>query len=124
MSETRIVRIGAFETVDPVHHLRDPHVLAIVRPWADVGNVGTLVLSSLESRFGARYLGRLAKPGDFYDFTRYRPTIYFEEGNRRVNRLMPQLEKHYEEKAQKKVSRLSPELVSFLRQMGSPFNEG
>lgn len=85
MSETKIARIGAFETVEPVPPLRDPHVLAILRPWADAGNAGRLVLSSLESRFGARYLGKLARPGNFYDFTRYRPAIYSKEGDRNVS---------------------------------------
>jgi hypothetical protein len=39
----------------------------------------------LEAQFGAKELGRLARPGNFFDFTRYRPTLYFEEGIRRVN---------------------------------------
>jgi predicted ATP-grasp superfamily ATP-dependent carboligase len=33
----------------------------------------------LESQFGARELANLAKPGHFFDFTRYRPTLYLEE---------------------------------------------
>jgi len=79
------MRIGAFELSDPLPKLREPHALAMLRPWIDVGSVGTLSLSQLESHFGAKELGKLAKPGEFFDFTRYRPTIYFREGHREVS---------------------------------------
>ena len=78
------MRIGAFELNEPVPELKDPLVLAILRPWIDVNNVGSLVLRGLEAQFGARELGRLAKPGLFFDFTRYRPTVYYERGIRRM----------------------------------------
>jgi hypothetical protein len=78
------MRIGAFEIQEPLPELREPHVLASLRPWVDVNNVGTLTLDGLEARFGARELGRLAEPGLFYDFTRYRPVLYYEGGERRV----------------------------------------
>lgn len=70
--------------MEPVPNLRETHALATLHPWVDVGSVGTLALSWLEARFEAQELGRLAKPGNFFDFTRYRPTIYFEEGRRQV----------------------------------------
>jgi len=79
------MRIGAFELSDPLPKLREPHALAMLRPWIDVGSVGTLSLSQLESHFGAKELGKLARPGEFFDFTRYRPTIYFREGHREVS---------------------------------------
>jgi len=41
-----------------------------------------MVLKELSTRYGAVELGKLAKPGTFYDFTRYRPTIHLEEGIR------------------------------------------
>ena len=72
------MRIGAFEVKDPVPELNDPYVFAILRPWIDVNNVGTLVLDELETQSGAEELARLAKPGLFFDFTRYRPTLYLE----------------------------------------------
>ena len=78
------MRLGAFELNDPVPELREPHALAILQPWIDVGNVGTLTLSRLESHLKATELGRLAKPGNFFDFTRYRPTLYLKEGNREL----------------------------------------
>ena len=76
------MRIGAFELRDPLPECNEPYVLAVLRPWIDVNNVGTLVLKELATRFGAPELGRLSKPGQFYDFTRYRPVIHLEEGIR------------------------------------------
>jgi len=79
------VRIGAFEFSEPLPALRDPHAVAMLRPWIDVGSVGTLTVLGLESRFGARELGRLARPGNFFDFTRYRPTAYLKAGHREMS---------------------------------------
>ncbi len=78
------MRIGAFEIDEPIPKLRQPYAFAILRPWIDVNNVGTLLLNGLERQFGAKELGRLARPGNFFDFTRYRPIIYFEENIRKV----------------------------------------
>jgi predicted ATP-grasp superfamily ATP-dependent carboligase len=82
VSEERFVRIGAFELQDPLPECNEPYVLAVLRPWIDVNNVGTLVLKELAVRFGATEFGKLSKPGQFYDFTRYRPIIHLEEGIR------------------------------------------
>lgn len=79
------MRIGAFEVKEPIPELNEPYLFAILRPWIDVNNVGTLVLNELETQYGAKELARLAKPGHFFDFTRYRPTLYYEEGIRRVS---------------------------------------
>ena len=79
------MRIGAFELSEPIPELKDPFALAILRPWIDVNNVGTLLLNGLETQLGANELGRLAKPGHFFDFTRYRPMLHLEEGVRKVN---------------------------------------
>jgi predicted ATP-grasp superfamily ATP-dependent carboligase len=76
------VRIGGFQLRDPVPECKEPYVLATLRPWIDVNNVGSLVLNELEARLKATELGMLSKPGLFYDFTRYRPTIHLEEGVR------------------------------------------
>ncbi|NWF94436.1 MAG: PAC2 family protein [Syntrophaceae bacterium] len=78
------MRIGAFELNEPIPELKDPYVLAILRPWIDVNNVGTLILNGLERDLGAKELGRLARPGNFFDFTRYRPTLYYEGDVRRI----------------------------------------
>ena len=79
------MKLGAFELDEPVPELRDPHVLTMLRPWIDVGSIGTLVLTWLETHFHAQSLGKLVRPGEFYDFTRYRPTIYMQEGQRLVD---------------------------------------
>src|SRR5512136_1904551 len=76
------MRVGAFEISEPPPELREPHALAVLQPWIDVGNVGTLVLSRLESQWNAAELGRLLRPGTFFDFTRYRPVLYTKEDRR------------------------------------------
>jgi hypothetical protein len=78
------VQIGVFELDEPVPHLRDPHLMVALRPWIDVGSVGTLVLQTLETHFIAQDLGRIRRPGEFYDFTRYRPTLTRRGGIRHV----------------------------------------
>lgn len=67
--------IGSFEINEPLPELKTPHAIAMLRPWIDVGSVGTLVLDKMEGLYGAKELGKLTRPGNFYDFTRYRPTI-------------------------------------------------
>ena len=72
------MRIGNFEVNLPLPELKAPHVIAVLRPWVDAGSVCTLVLQRLETRFGARELARLSRPGSFYDFTRYRPITHYK----------------------------------------------
>ncbi len=76
------MRVGAFEIAEPVPELQNTCAIAMLRPWIDVGRVGTLVLNKLEARLGAKELGRLATPGKFFDFTRYRPRMSLAEGRR------------------------------------------
>ena len=76
------MKIGAFEIQEPVPELREPHVIAMLRPWIDAGNVGTLTMERLEQHLGAQEIGKLAQPGNFFDFTRYRPTTRIVEGRR------------------------------------------
>ena len=78
------MRIGAFELNEPLPELKDPHVFAMVRPWVDVGSVGTLTLNRLERFMGSKELGRLARPGTFFDFTRYRPNMRLVDGKREI----------------------------------------
>lgn len=79
------MKVGVFELIDPLPELKEPHVIAMLRPWIDVGNVGTIALTKLERHLGAKELGRIARPGNFYDFTRYRPIMRTTEGNRVLN---------------------------------------
>ena len=74
--------VGAFELQEPVPQLRRPHLITMLKPWIDVGSVGTLTLNFLEEHFGAVELGKIQRPGRFYDFTRYRPTVVWKENQR------------------------------------------
>ena len=76
------MRIGDFEFPEPLPELKDPHVLAVLRPWIDVGNVGTLSMRRLERHLESKEIGRLTKPGRYYDFTRYRPKSVLKQGVR------------------------------------------
>ena len=87
------MRIAAFEIHEPVPELREPHVFTMVRPWVDVGSVVTTTLGRLERHYGAKELGRLARPGEYFDFTRYRPTMKMVEGQREVT--LPSSVIHY-----------------------------
>ncbi len=78
------MRAGAFDIPEPVPELKEPHVLAVLQPWVDVGNVGTLVLSRLDARWNGAELGRLLRPGTFFDFTRYRPVLYLKDDRREL----------------------------------------
>ena len=76
------MRIGEFELRDPLPELNRPIAIAMLRPWIDVGKVGTLSLNILQRHLGAKELGRLAEPGKFFDFTRYRPRMRTVNGER------------------------------------------
>ena len=78
------MKVGEFELVEPVPELSEPHVFTMIRPWIDVGNVASIALNRLERHFDAKEFGRLARPGKFFDFTRYRPTIGLVEGRREL----------------------------------------
>lgn len=79
------MKLGEFELNEPLPELKDPHLLAVLRPWIDVGRVGSMSLNRLERHLRAKELGRLHRPGLFYDFTRYRPRSFFNEGKREVS---------------------------------------
>ncbi len=76
------MRLGDFEVTEPLPELKNPHVLAVLKPWIDVGSVGSLGLARIERHLRAVELGRLARPGRFYDFTRYRPRTFRNRGVR------------------------------------------
>ncbi|MFQ5826909.1 MAG: PAC2 family protein, partial [Dehalococcoidia bacterium] len=78
------MKVGAFVLDEPLPDLKNAHALAMLSPWVDIGRVGGGALSALETRFGARPLGKLETPGTFFDFTRYRPTVYRKGGGREV----------------------------------------
>jgi hypothetical protein len=78
------VKIGAFEVYGPLPELNEPYAFAIIRPWIDVSGVGTMVLRELEAQFQTRQVATLARPGNFFDLTRYRPTVRIEGGIRNM----------------------------------------
>jgi predicted ATP-grasp superfamily ATP-dependent carboligase len=87
------MRIGCFKLHDPVPELHEPCAFACLTPWIDVNGVGSLVVKELERRLSAAELGTLSRPGRFYDFTRYRPTISLEHGIRDLS--IPTTHLHY-----------------------------
>ena len=76
------MRVGEFELAAPMPEMHNTVAIGMLRPWVDVGRVGTLSLRKLEQYLGAKELGRLAKPGKFFDFTRYRPRMRIVNGKR------------------------------------------
>ena len=84
LCQDTVMRIGSFELQEPLPELRKPHIISSLRPWIDAGSVGTLALARLERHLGAKDLGSLATPGTYFDFTRYRPMMYYSEGQRRT----------------------------------------
>jgi hypothetical protein len=77
------MNIGLFELDEPLPVLRSPHLVTILHPWVDAGSVGTLVLDLLEKHFHAAQLGRMTRPGHFFDLTRYRPSVAYR-GDERI----------------------------------------
>ena len=76
------MRVGPFKLAEPVPESRNALAIAMLRPWIDVGRVGTLALRRLENHYGAREIARLSRPGTFFDFTRYRPRMGFSGSER------------------------------------------
>ena len=75
MNGTLIMKIGDFEIEIPDPPLHDPHCIAILKPWINVGNVGKIVLRRLGKIYASERIGKLERPSKFYDFPRYRPEI-------------------------------------------------
>lgn len=78
------MRVGAFEIHEPIPEIKNPEAIAILKPWIDAGDVGTITVSWLEKLLQAQPLAELSRPGTFFDFTRYRPTLYRSDGQSRV----------------------------------------
>ena len=78
------MKIGDFEIHMPDPPLEDPHCIAILKPWINVGNVGKIALGRLDKIYGSEQIGQLDRPSKFYDFTRYRPEIRIKDGVRSV----------------------------------------
>ena len=60
-------------------------MLAILEQWVNASSVGTLTLSWLERHFQAEDIGRIERPGNFFDFTATGLTVYYdEEGHKQI----------------------------------------
>lgn len=86
-------QIGPFEMVEPLPELREPRMLVALQPWIDVGSVATMALAFLGESLDAKPLGQLSRPGRYFDFTRYRPMLSREGGQRHVT--VPNSRLHY-----------------------------
>ncbi len=73
------MRLGWFDTVEPVPELRNPHVIMVIPSWLNAGESACLALHVIEEHVDAQPLGLLISPGEFFDFTRYRPTMTIKD---------------------------------------------
>lgn len=74
------MKLGWFETVDPVPELRNVHVFVVIPPWLNAGESARLAVEYLQENTGAQPLAQLSAPGEFFDFTRYRPNVALVDG--------------------------------------------
>lgn len=75
---------GAFELAEPLPEIKDPRMVMSLSPWIDVGSVGTSALEFLEDEWEAQDVAKLSRPGEFFDFTRYRPQLRRVDGAREI----------------------------------------
>jgi len=78
------MKLRAFDLDEPVPELKEPHAIAMLKPWVDVGGVGSIIISWMENQLNVKDLAKLQRPGDFFDFTRHRPTSFVSAGHRRM----------------------------------------
>ena len=76
------MRVSDFEIKNLENPLRNPHCIATLDPWINVGNVGKNVIHRLSEMYSIVQIGELLNPSNFYDFTRYRPEIFIKAGIR------------------------------------------
>ena len=48
------MKIASFEIADPMPEISNPRAIAILKPWVDVGNVGTIALNALEKNMESK----------------------------------------------------------------------
>lgn len=74
------MRLGWFDTIDPVPELVNPHAFVVIPSWLNAGESAVMALNALEEFNHAKPLASLVTPGEFFDFTRYRPITSMKEG--------------------------------------------
>ena len=59
------MNVGDFELIETVPDFSDSETIAfaMLRPWIDVGRVGTVALNKLQENLEAKEIGKLLKPG-------------------------------------------------------------
>ena len=67
------MNISEFISDHPIPEMKNTRAIAILKPWIDVGRVGSLTLVKLEEMLGAKEFFKFRKPGKYFDFTRIRP---------------------------------------------------
>jgi hypothetical protein len=72
--------IGDFQLNKTINEAISVEVIAMLSPWVDVGGVGKIVINRLRDYVNAFEIASLDRPGKFYDFTRYRPTVHVNSG--------------------------------------------
>ncbi len=78
------MKVGVFHIDEPLPELQKPHAIAVLSPWIDVCDVDSLTLKMMLVYLHANPLGELVKPGKYFDFTRYRPSMHLVKGEREV----------------------------------------
>lgn len=76
------MNINEFKLDIPIGSYSNSHFISILRPWINVGNVGHNVISRLVDIFELEEIGELSRPSKYYDMTRYRPEILYENSER------------------------------------------
>ena len=74
------MRLGWFDAIDPVPELQNPHAFVVIPSWLNAGESAVMALGALEEYSHAKPLASLVTPGEFFDFTRYRPITSIKEG--------------------------------------------
>ncbi|APV44702.1 putative ATP-dependent carboligase, ATP-grasp superfamily [Dehalogenimonas formicexedens] len=78
------MKISLFDSVDPVPELKNPHVFVTIPPWLNAGESARLAVEYLEKLADAQPLAQISVPGEFFDFTRYRPTVSMVNGESKI----------------------------------------
>jgi len=76
------MNINEFILEHPIPEMKNTRAIAILKPWIDVGRVGSLTLVKLEEMLGAKEFSKFRKPGKYFDFTRIRPYTRQEKDNK------------------------------------------
>jgi len=76
--------LGPFELNETLPDIERPRLLMALQPWVDIGSAGSMALTFLEQRWETNDVAKLTRPGAFYDFSRYRPMLFRQEGERQV----------------------------------------